>query len=82
MTISTPLHVSCWAFFLNAGFTVIEFIGGWLTNNTAIMADAVHDLGDRVSIGLAWLLNKISNMQANDTYSAAMDTKDFRYWVR
>ncbi|MGP5761544.1 cation transporter [Pseudomonas aeruginosa] len=32
------------AFFLNAGFTVIEFIGGWLTNSTAIMADAVHDV--------------------------------------
>ncbi|MDP5207048.1 cation transporter, partial [Alishewanella sp. SMS9] len=31
------------AFFLNVGFTIIEFIGGWLTNSTAIMADAVHD---------------------------------------
>ena len=36
-----------WAFFLNVGFTIIEFIGGWLTNSTAIMSDAVHDLGDR-----------------------------------
>lgn len=34
-----------WAFFLNVMFTIIEFIGGWLTNSTAIMADAVHDLG-------------------------------------
>ena len=58
-----------WAFFLNVGFTIIEFIGGWLTNSTAIMADAVHDLGDSLSIGLAWLLNKISAKRANDTYS-------------
>ena len=58
-----------WAFFLNVGFTIIEFIGGWLTNSTAIMADAVHDLGDSLSIGLAWLLNKISAKNANDTYS-------------
>ena len=36
-----------WAFFLNFTFTILEFIGGWLTNSTAIMADAVHDLGDR-----------------------------------
>ena len=36
------------AFFLNVGFTIIEFIGGWLTNSTAIMADAVHDLGDLI----------------------------------
>ena len=33
-----------WAFFLNVTFTIIEFIGGILTNSTAIMADAVHDL--------------------------------------
>ena len=41
------------AFFLNVSFTIIEFIGGWLTNSTAIMADAVHDLGDSLSIGSA-----------------------------
>ena len=44
-----------WAFFLNVIFTIIEFIGGWLTNSTAIMADAVHDLGDSLSIGFAWI---------------------------
>jgi len=48
-----------WAFFLNVGFTIIEFIGGILTNSTAIMADAVHDLGDSLSIGLAWVLAKL-----------------------
>ena len=58
-----------WAFFLNAGFTVIEFIGGWLTNSTAIMADAVHDLGDSLAIGLAWLLARLSNKPANENYS-------------
>ena len=35
-------------------FTLVEFIGGWLTNSTAIMADAVHDLGDSLAIGSAW----------------------------
>lgn len=58
-----------WAFFLNVGFTFVEFIGGWLTNSTAIMADAVHDLGDSLSIGLAWILNKFSDKQANDSFS-------------
>lgn len=46
------------AFFLNVSFTIIEFIGAWLTNSTAILADAVHDLGDSLSIGTAWLLNR------------------------
>lgn len=47
------------AFFLNLSFTVIEFFGGWWTNSTAIMADAVHDLGDSLSIGSAWLLDRL-----------------------
>ncbi len=58
-----------WAFFLNVGFTIIEFIGGYLTNSSAIMADAVHDLGDSLSIGLAWLLNKLSGKQASEKFS-------------
>lgn len=58
-----------WAFFLNVVFTVIEFIGGWLTNSTAIMADAVHDLGDSLSIGTSWGLNKLSEKDANRTFS-------------
>ena len=58
-----------WAFFLNLGFTIIEFIGGVLTNSTAILADAVHDLGDSLSIGLAWLLNKFSKRDPSQTFT-------------
>lgn len=58
-----------WAFVLNVGFTVIEFVGGWLTNSTAIMADAVHDLGDSLSIGTSWLLNKLGNKQADRRFT-------------
>ncbi|MFL0809222.1 MAG: cation diffusion facilitator family transporter [Agarilytica sp.] len=58
-----------WAFILNVGFTIIEFIGGMLTNSTAIMADAVHDLGDSLSIGLAWILSKLSNRESTSKFS-------------
>lgn len=58
-----------WAFFLNVSFTIIELIGGWLTNSTAIMADAVHDLGDSLSIGLAWVLSRFSDKEPSNTYS-------------
>lgn len=57
------------AFFLNVGFTIIEFVGGWLTNSTAIMADAVHDLGDSLSIGSAWLLNRLGQKSADSEYT-------------
>ena len=55
--------------FLNVSFTIIEFIGGWLTNSTAIMADAVHDLGDSLSIGSAWILNKLSAKNSNNEFT-------------
>ncbi|MFQ3198665.1 MAG: cobalt-zinc-cadmium efflux system protein [Paraglaciecola sp.] len=58
-----------WAFVLNFSFTIIEFIGGWLTNSTAIMADAVHDLGDSLSIGSAWYLQKVGGKQATDRFT-------------
>lgn len=58
-----------WAFLLNFAFTIIEFIGGILTNSTAILADAVHDLGDSISLGLAWILNKLGNKQANHRFT-------------
>ena len=58
-----------WAFALNFGFTFVELIGGLLTNSTAIIADAVHDLGDCLAIGTAWLLNRLSTKQANENYS-------------
>jgi len=56
-------------FFLNFFFTIIEFVGGLLTNSTAIMADAIHDLGDTLSIGLAWLLSKHSRKHSNDEFT-------------
>ena len=56
-------------FFINFTFTIIEFIGGYLTNSTAIMADAIHDLGDSLSIGASWFLARYSNKRPSDEYS-------------
>ncbi len=49
------------AFFLNFGFTILEFIGGFYLNSVAIMSDALHDLGDSFSLGLSWFLEGKSN---------------------
>ena len=56
-------------FFLNLGFTIIEFIGGFFTNSLAIMSDALHDLGDSLGLGLAWYLEKKSTRKATEHYS-------------
>lgn len=57
------------AFFLNVGFTIIEFVGGLLTNSTAILADAVHDLGDCFALAQAWYFESISEKKATQTYT-------------
>ena len=48
------------AFFLNLVFTIIEVIGGFLTNSVAILSDALHDLGDSLSLGAAWYFENLS----------------------
>lgn len=57
------------AFFLNVGFTILEFIGGYFVNSVAIISDALHDLGDSLSLGIAWYLGKKSKQGANETFS-------------
>ncbi|MFD2567712.1 cation diffusion facilitator family transporter [Pseudotenacibaculum haliotis] len=57
------------AFFLNFAFTIVEFIGGFYTNSLAIMSDALHDLGDSLSLGLAWYFQKLSRKKATKKYS-------------
>lgn len=44
-------------------------IGGILTNSTAIIADAFHDLMDAVAIGLAILLEKVSGKKRSAKFS-------------
>lgn len=53
------------AFWLNLSFTVVELIGGLYTNSLAIMADALHDLGDSLSLGLAWYFQRLSGKDSN-----------------
>jgi cobalt-zinc-cadmium efflux system protein len=57
------------AFLLNLVFTIIEFIGGMLTNSTAILADAVHDLGDTLAIALGWLLQHFGGRPASGQFT-------------
>lgn len=54
------------AFFLNITFTVIEIVGGFLTNSMAILSDAVHDLGDTLALGLSWRLERMSERGASE----------------
>jgi len=57
------------AFFLNLGFTVLEFFGGLYVNSIAIISDALHDLGDSLSLGLSWYLDQKSKKKATNTFT-------------
>ena len=57
------------AFILNLIFAVFEFIGGALTGSVAIISDSVHDLGDSISIGISYFLEKISKKEPDDKYT-------------
>jgi cobalt-zinc-cadmium efflux system protein len=57
------------AFFLNLSFTFIEIIGGFLTNSMAILSDALHDLGDSISLAMSWYLENYSQKGADKEFS-------------
>ena len=57
------------AFLLNLAFSVFEFVGGIYTGSVAILSDAVHDMGDAASIGIAYFLEKKSKQKPDETYT-------------
>ena len=57
------------AFLLNLGFSILEAIGGFLTNSISIFTDSIHDFGDSISIGVSYLLEKQSNKDPNHKYT-------------
>ena len=57
------------AFLLNLSFSIFEIIGGLFTNSIAILSDAVHDLGDSLSIGISYFLEKKSKKKPDNKYT-------------
>ena len=57
------------AFFLNLSFAIIELIGGLWTNSVAILSDALHDLGDSLTLGVSWYFAKVAKKDRNQKYS-------------
>lgn len=56
-------------FLLNLFFSISEFLFGAIFNSQAILSDAIHDLGDAISIGLAWIFQKVSLKRASENFS-------------
>lgn len=57
------------AFALNLSFSIIELVGGLMTNSVAILSDALHDFGDAVAMLLAIGLEKFSHRKSDGHFS-------------
>jgi cobalt-zinc-cadmium efflux system protein len=57
------------AFILNISFSIFEFFGGIFTNSVAILSDSLHDLGDALSIGISYFLERKSKKKADNKYT-------------
>lgn len=57
------------AFILNLSFALLEIIGGIWTNSLAITSDAIHDLGDSISLAIAWYMERYSNKEGDQRFS-------------
>lgn len=57
------------AFLLNLSFSVFELFGGLFTGSIAILSDSVHDIGDAMSIGLSYILEKKSKKKPDNIYT-------------
>lgn len=57
------------AFLLNLVFSIIELIFGLLFKSSVILADAVHDFGDALAIGLSVVTERLSDKRADQNFS-------------
>jgi cobalt-zinc-cadmium efflux system protein len=57
------------AFWLNTAFAIFEIAGGFYTNSVAILSDAIHDLGDSLSLGLAYYFHKKSRKKRDEKFN-------------
>ena len=57
------------AFLLNISFSIFEFFGGLFTNSVSILSDSIHDLGDAISIGISYFMERKSKKEADNKYT-------------
>jgi cobalt-zinc-cadmium efflux system protein len=54
---------------LNIGFVIVEAIFGFLSNSTALLADAGHNLSDVLGLLVAWAASVLSQRAPTDRYT-------------
>jgi cobalt-zinc-cadmium efflux system protein len=57
---------------LNLGFVVIEALFGFLSNSVSLLADAGHNLGDVLGLGVAWLASALATRAPTARFTYGM----------
>lgn len=57
------------AFALTLVFAVVELVGGIFSNSTAIISNAIHAVGDSLTLAMAWIFERLALRQPNMDYS-------------
>jgi len=55
-----------WVTFLNFSITIVQIIGGLVSNSLSLLSDAIHNLGDSSAIFISFLAGKISMKKADE----------------
>ena len=49
-----------WVTVLNLSITIVQIVGGLLSNSLSLLSDAIHNLGDSSALFIAFIAGKIS----------------------
>lgn len=55
-----------WVSILNFAFTLLEVVGGLISNSLSLLSDALHNLADSSSMLLAYVAHRASKRKANE----------------
>ncbi|HEX04398.1 MAG TPA: cation transporter, partial [Bacteroidetes bacterium] len=67
--VDTARKALWWAFLINAGFLIVEAIGGWLSGSLALLADAGHMLSDVTALAVVLWVGYIIRKRADAVHS-------------
>lgn len=58
-----------WTVALNVALTIVEIVAGVISGSLALIADAVHNLGDAGALVVAWVARRVSRKGADGRFS-------------
>lgn len=59
-------HKLLWVTLLNLSITIVQIVGGLISNSLSLLSDAIHNLGDSSAIFIAFLAGKASRKKPDE----------------